>query len=115
MTDIWDQLEEIDDGKSSDRFDHIRDQLPPNAPDGHVYEAYCAEAKQRIANYKSHTHMTRWWLKSSGALLEIAGFCPHIYNDLLVHYVARLDELLNPKPAEPAEPAEPEKGYWDGV
>lgn len=76
-------------------WDHIRDQMRPNAPESHVHLAYAAEVIERIGGYKSISFLVRFWFNQTAALRAVAEADPETFLDIIHHFEAALERLTD--------------------
>lgn len=76
-------------------WDHIRDQMRPNAPESHVHLAYCAEVIDRIDGYKSVSFLIRFWFQQTAGLRAVAEADPATFLDVIHHFEAAIERLTD--------------------
>lgn len=95
MTFDFDSINTGGDREPVTLFDHIRDQMRPDAPEAWVHLAYAEEAKKRMANYKHVNWLIRFWFGQTSALRAIGEENPVILLDIIHHFEAELDRLTD--------------------
>lgn len=76
-----------------DHFDHIRDQLPADAPEWRVHQAYVAEICAKFDAYKRKEPLIRAWFGQTAALRVIAEADAVMFHEIVTHFEAALDRL----------------------
>lgn len=75
------------------RLAGILDQMPEGADSSAVWQAFTAECTARIADYRSYTHLIRYWFAASNTLQQLAVAEPEMFLDVVNHLQAKIEEL----------------------